>query len=282
MSTTATATYFFKNKFGDSVLSSGTRTGTLADNDLIRGDDAGEAVLAGNNFKLFDGIDVLTFNSQGQVTFVKAPGEVIATVTFADGTTLAGVRGLQDIVFGSYGENNEYFLLNAAALAAAGKTMADVVDVVRTADTDHDLNWSDFGISGTPVAPVLPPPPPPPPVLNRIEGTAGRDTLLGTAQDDLIIGNAGRDTLTGRGGEDTFVFGREASNGVREVDVITDYDAFRDTILLTNGARVARTIESGSDITIVLSGADGDRIVLRNQPDSGPLYKVQFDPDFFG
>jgi hypothetical protein len=66
------------------------------------------------------------------------------------------------------------------------------------------------------------------------------------------------------------------------VDVITDYDAFVDTILLTNSVSIARTIEGLTDVTIVLSGADGDRIVLRNQPDSGPLYKVQFDPDFFG
>lgn len=282
MSTTATATYFFKNMFGSNVLSSGTRTGTLADNDLIRGDDAGEAVLVGNGFKLFDGIDTLTLDSQGRVTFVKTPGEIFATVSFSDGTTLTGIQALQDIVTGPYGENNQYFLLDAAALAAVGKTMADVVDVTRISDTDHNLSWSDFGISGTPVAPVLPPPPPPPPVLNRIEGTAGRDKLVGTAADDLIIGNAGNDTLTGRGGDDTFVFGREASNGVREVDVITDYDAFLDTILLTNNATVARTIEKGTDVIIVLSGADGDRIVLKNQPDSGPLYQVQFDHDFFG
>jgi uncharacterized protein len=119
-------------------------------------------------------------------------------------------------------------------------------------------------------------------VLNRIEGTSGRDVLRGTSGDDLIIANGGnRDTLTGRAGEDTFVFGREAGNGVRDVAVITDYNAFDDTILLTNDASIARTIVGATDITIVLAGADGDRIILKNQPDSGPLYKVQFDPDFF-
>jgi Ca2+-binding RTX toxin-like protein len=278
MSTTATATYFLKTSYGTSAL----RTGTLADNDLIRGDDAREAVLPAAGPALFDGIDVLTVNSQGQITFVKTPGEVTTNVTFSDGTMLSGVLGLQDSVNGSYGFSEQYFLLDQSALAAAGKTMADVVDVTRLADVDHDLDWSDVGFSGTPVGTLPPPPPPPPPpVLNRIEGTSGRDTLRGTAQDDLIIGNAGRDTLTGRGGADTFVFGREAGNGVREIDVITDYNAFADTILLTNNARIAQTIENGSDIIIVLSGADGDRIVLKNQPDSGPLYRVQFDDDFF-
>jgi hypothetical protein len=278
----STATYFFKNLFGSSVLSSGLRTGTLADNDLTRGDDTGEAVRPTSGPVLFDGIDVLTVNSSGQNTFVKTPGEVIASVTFSDGTTLAGVRGLQDIIVGSYGESNQYFLLDQSALAAVGKTMADVVDVTRTVDTDHNLNWSDFGFAGTPGGTLPPPPPPPPPpVLNRIEGTAAGEVLRGTAGDDLMIGNGGSDTLSGRGGEDTFVFGREAGNGRRDIDVITDHDAFADTIVLTDGARVARTIEKGSTITIVLSGADGDRIVLKNQPDSGPLYRVQFDDDFF-
>jgi RTX calcium-binding nonapeptide repeat (4 copies) len=284
MPTTATTSYFFKNAYGSNVLSSGLRTGTLADNDLIRGDDAGEAILASNGFALFNGYTEFVFNGPtlNDVTRVTNNGEVLATVTFSDGTSIAGVSALRDVVTGPYGEFNEFFLLDPNALAAAGKTMADVRDVVSTGNTDHALNWSDFGISGTPVAPVLPPPPPPPPVLNRIEGTAGRDVLSGTAGNDLIIGNGGRDTLSGRGGADTFVFGREAGNGVRDVATITDYDAFTDTILLTNNAQIARTVESGADVIIVLAGADGDRIILKNQPDSGPLYKVVFDADFFG
>lgn len=278
MSTPATASYFFRTNYG----SSGTATGTLADLDLLRDGDPGEAVLIGNGFKIFDGIDVLTTNSAGQNVFIKVPGEILATVTFADGTSFSGIQALRDSVYGSYGLGTEYFLLDAATLATLGKTMADVVNVTRIADTDFNLNWTDFGISGTPVTPILPPPPPPPPVLNRIEGTAGRDTLRGTSGDDLIIGNGGRDTLTGRAGDDTFVFGREASNGVRDIATITDYNAYDDTILLTNNVTIARTIEGTRDVTIVLSGTDGDRIVLKNQPDSGPLYQVQFDPDFFG
>jgi hypothetical protein len=48
MTIPATATYVFKNNFGSSTLSSCIRPGTLADNDLIRGDDEGEAILVGN------------------------------------------------------------------------------------------------------------------------------------------------------------------------------------------------------------------------------------------
>lgn len=280
MSTTATVTYFSKTNYG----TLDTRTGTLADNDLIRGDDAGEGIIAqgSSSFLLFNGYQTVDFSSVPYRIVDNTP-EMLATVTFSDGTTLEGVRGLYELETGAYGFVNELFLLDPAALAAVGKTLTDVTEITRISATDHDLNWSDFGITGDPVDPILPPPPPPPPPpLNRIEGTAGSDTLVGTAGDDLIIGNAGRDRLTGRGGEDTFVFGREASNGVREIDTITDYNVWQDTILLTNNATVARTIEKGADIIIVLSGADGDRIVLKNQPDSGPLYQVQFDPDFFG
>lgn len=279
MSITATVTYFSKTNYG----TFDTRTGTLADNDLIRGDDVGEGIIAqgSSSFLLFNGYQTLDFSSIPYRLVNNSP-EMLATVTFSDGTALTGVRGLYELETGAYGFVNELFMLDPAALAAVGKTLADVADITRTSATDHDLTWSDFGITGTPADPILPPPPPPPPPpLNRIEGTAANDTLRGTDGDDLIIGNAGRDRLTGRGGEDTFVFGREASNGVREIDTITDYNAWNDTILLTNNATIARTIEQGADIIIVLSGADGDRIVLKNQPDSGPLYQVQFDPDFF-
>lgn len=280
MSTTATVTYFEKTNYG----TFDTRTGTLADNDLQRGNDVGEGIIAQGttSFNLFNGYQTLDFSSIPYRLVDNSP-EILASVTFSDGTQISGVKGLYELITGSYGFSAQYFLLDPEALSSVGKTINDVVDITRTSSTDHNLSWADFGISGSPVDPILPPPPPPPPPpLNEIEGTAGRDVLRGTAGDDLIIGNAGRDTLTGRGGEDTFVFGREANNGVREIDVITDYDAYADTLLLTNNVTIARTIESGSDITIVLSGSDGDRIILRNQPDSGPLYQVQFDPDFFG
>ena len=192
------------------------------------------------------------------------------------------MRGLYEPITGAYGFGAQYFLIDPEALATVGKTTADVVDVTRTASTDHDLSWADFGFTAPGAGPILPPPPPPPPPLNRIEGTSGRDVLRGTDGDDLIIANGGnRDRLTGNGGEDTFVFGNQVGNGVRDIAVITDYDAFEDTILLANGARMARYVESGDTITIFLAGADGDRIILQNVPDSGPLFKLEFEDALF-
>lgn len=277
MTSPATASYFVRSFEEGQLTSTRLVTGTLVDNDLIRGDDAGESVLPGfdtlSNGAKFEGF--LRYDS-GRAEFTN--GEILATVTFADGTSLTGVRGLMDLEFDGFsGFSNEYFLLDTAALAAVGQTMADVADISRTGFTDHGLNWSDLGFSGTPIEPVLPPPPPPPPVLNRIEGTAGRDRLVGTSGDDLIIANGGnRDTLTGGAGDDTFVFGPQVGNGKRDIAVITDFKVFEDTILLTNGSEIARMITGRTDLTIVLAGTDGDRIILQNIPNSGPLVSIEF------
>jgi Ca2+-binding RTX toxin-like protein len=272
-----TVSYFVKESIVNTFR---LQTGTLADNDLVRGDDVGEGVLAqgSTGFTLFNGYQVFDFSTLPARTVDVSP-EILATVTFSDGTSLTGVRGLYEQVTGTYGFSSQYFLIDPQALAAVGKSMTDVVDVARTGATDHDLIWADFGFTAPGANPILPPPPPPPPPpLNRIEGTSGRDVLRGTDGDDLIIANGGnRDRLTGNGGEDTFVFGAQVGNGVRDIAVITDYDAFEDTLLLTNGARMARFTESADTVTIFLAGADGDRIILQNVPDSGPLFKLEFD-----
>lgn len=277
----ATATYFVKSTI---VETTRFETGTLIDNDLIRSDDVGEGVLRPLGLTpLFDGVRIFQLNGPtlADGEFVEVASDILATVTFADGTTLTDVRGLFDSISQAYGFAENFFLLDPAALASVGKSITDVVDVTRTSFTLHDLDWSDFGFSGTPIAPVPPPPPPPPPVQNRIEGTSGRDVLRGTDGDDLIIANGGdRDRLIGGEGNDTFVFGAQTGNGIRDIAVITDYDAFEDTLLLTDGASMLRFTEKGDTVTIFLSGGDGDRIILQNVPDSGPLFKIEFDPDF--
>ncbi|WP_293066981.1 ExeM/NucH family extracellular endonuclease [Okeania sp. SIO2B3] len=59
-----------------------------------------------------------------------------------------------------------------------------------------------------------------------IEGTAGRDNLIGTDGDDTITGFRRRDTLTGGAGDDTFVY-----TGLRDAgDIITDFEVGSDKI----------------------------------------------------
>lgn len=71
---------------------------TLTDNDLIRGNDAGERLVPSatpNGVAIFDGVQQLVPG----VGFV-APnnGEALTTVFFMDGTALTGVEALYDMV----------------------------------------------------------------------------------------------------------------------------------------------------------------------------------------
>jgi hypothetical protein len=126
------------------VLSRGVQSATLVDSDLIRGDDANESVAASNGFRLFDGLQQVDFN-QGRIVTVD-DGEAVTTVTFSDGSTLAGVRALYDSQTGSYGYVAQQFLLDPAALAAAGRTLADISSVRVDALVDHDLSLGGFRV----------------------------------------------------------------------------------------------------------------------------------------
>jgi len=62
--------------------------------------------------------------------------------------------------------------------------------------------------------------------------------------------------MTGGAGADIFVFGAETLNGVRERDIILDYEVGIDTILLEDGASVGsiRPICTGAAVFL-----EGDR-----------------------
>jgi predicted extracellular nuclease len=56
-------------------------------------------------------------------------------------------------------------------------------------------------------------------LYKRVQGTVGRDILIGTPGDDMIIGGSGADVLTGNGGSNLFVY-----TGLRDAgDTITDF-----------------------------------------------------------
>lgn len=248
--TTATATYFRQSN-----ITTGTSfgIGTLIDLDLLRDRDAGEAVDLGFGQRPTGG------SLQG---FGDGSQEIRATVTFQDGTVLSGVDGLfTSFLIAGVGGADQLFLFDTAALAAVGKTVTDIARVNSFAATDHNLNWTDFGFTGTPVTPVIAPPPPPDPVLNVITGTAGADVLLGTTGADLIRGGDGNDRLTGGAGPDTFFFGADARDGNRDRDVITDFGA-GDSLVLELGARLDFIDQRGTSLFIQIQG--GDSITLLN------------------
>ena len=260
--TIATATYFSQSNI---TTGTGFGIGTLIDNDLLRDRDFGESVDLGFGQRPGGG----SLRGFGSIDDPFGRGEVVADITFTDGTTLSGVNALfEAILIAGVGGADQFFLFDTAALAAVGKTVTDVARVTSFTSTDHNLNWTDFGFSGTPITPAPPAPPkPPPPVLNIITGTAGADVLVGTAGADLIRGGDGNDRLIGRAGEDTFVFGADARDSNRDRDrdrdVITDFNAAEDTILFEAGATVRLVEARNGNLFIQLDG-DRDTITVLN------------------
>ncbi len=254
--TTATATYFVQSNV---TTGTGFGIGTLIDNDLLRDRDFGESVDLGFGMRPGGG----SLRGFAPIDDPFGRGEVLADISFTDGTTLTGVNALFDaILIAGVGGAEQYFLFDTAALAAVGKTITDVARVDRFSSTDHNLDWTDFGFAGAPITPEPPaPPPPPPPVLNVITGTAGADVLVGTAGADLLRGGDGNDVLTGGDGPDTFVFGADARDGNRDRDVITDFGA-GDSIVFELGARLEFIERRGDSLYIQIEG--GDSVTLLN------------------
>ncbi|WP_240769081.1 calcium-binding protein [Paracoccus liaowanqingii] len=262
---------FIVNPTFDVTLDTELGIATLVDDDLIRGDDANEWVTLG-----------LRILGGGPQPVATQDIEVLSNITFADGTTLTGVEA---VMFGggspsSFGLGTSTFLFDTDALAAAGKSVLDVARVNSFTMTDHDLTWFDVGFTQDGV--TLPEPER---NLTLLEGTAGNDTLRGTRDDELILGGEGNDRLIGgRGddvilggngndrltgglGEDTFVFGADARDGNRDRDVVTDYNAVLDTIVLEAGATIRSSAVRDGGLLITLDG-DGDTIFVQN---AGPI-----------
>jgi hypothetical protein len=231
---------FSQEFFGTSFLSSNTVNLTLYDADNIRGnaDSAGEEVITGG------------FN-------LAVAREVVATLQLKNGQFLA-VNAVESNLNLGYGSSRATYLFDEAALAAQGKTVADVARVISTAATDHNLNWEnpgfDFQSNGSGNVTPDPAPPPPP---NFITGTNAGNTITGTAGVDVIRGLGGNDTLRGGASNDFFVFGNETINGRREKDFIRDFEANRDKIVIEDAANVTSIVNINGGVRITFSG-DGD------------------------
>lgn len=101
--------------------------------------------------------------------------------------------------------------------------------------------------------------------FNEVTGTDGRDNLVGTDADDIIRTLAGSyDKSSGGAGADQFIFGDEATNGVRERDVILDFEVGIDSILLEGSAAIGSIRETSSSVAIFLEG-DRDAIYVRGE-----------------
>jgi VCBS repeat-containing protein len=101
------------------------------------------------------------------------------------------------------------------------------------------------------------------PVRNPILGTVGSDNLVGTEGADAIRSLGGSyDKMLGGAAADQFIFGAEANNGIRERDVILDYEVGIDEIILRDGASVETIRVTSSQVVVFLNG-DRDSIYVR-------------------
>ena len=120
----------------------------------------------------------------------------------------------------------------------------------------------------------------PEPGLNSVVGTAGSDNLIGTNEADSIRSLAGSyDRMTGGLGADEFVFGEETQNGIRERDVILDYEVGIDSIVLANGASIG-SVRLGSGSVVIFLEGDGDAIYVRGDDVTDDNLTIFTDVEF--
>jgi uncharacterized repeat protein (TIGR01451 family) len=108
-----------------------------------------------------------------------------------------------------------------------------------------------------------------PGAANEINGTSGRDNLVGSTLNEIITGFQGGDSLTGGSGNDQFVYTSIRDRG----DTITDFEISKDSIILTQ--LLDSLITGGYNGTNAI--ADGYVKVV--QGNSASKFSVQIDTD---
>lgn len=213
----------------------------LMQDGVLQGDGAAEVRIVTLSF-LASGGDGYPFPSgpeANRVDLENLDGDDIndGTATFAaDGTE-------QDVLA-------EYLLANFGDEDSA----FDMADTGRDQDTRmQNLDFRDDTVIDAPE-------------MILVEGTDGRDRLTGTDADEVIISGEGRyDTQSGGLGADVFVFGAETQNGVRERDIITDYEVGIDVIGLAEGTTVADIRGTSSSVVVYFDDPSGaqDAVYVR-------------------
>jgi Ca2+-binding RTX toxin-like protein len=115
---------------------------------------------------------------------------------------------------------------------------------------------------------------------NKLNGVTGNDTLIGNGGNDTLTGGAGKDTLTGGTGSDFFVF-NAALNASTNIDIIKDYTASADTILLENSIFTKLTTTgalSTANFKLGTAATDANDFIVYNNS-TGALY---YDADGSG
>ncbi|SFR19260.1 Ig-like domain-containing protein [Poseidonocella sedimentorum] len=98
--------------------------------------------------------------------------------------------------------------------------------------------------------------------LDRVEGTNGRDFLIGSDADEVIDSQGGRaDTLTGGGGADVFDLTAAFGDGTRNSRTIADFTPGED--LLDLGGHEITAVRVASTRTLLYVGEERDTVILK-------------------
>ncbi len=171
-----------------------------------------------------------------------------------DGETDGAMTGAAD--FAADGTEQDALAEYLAANFATEETAYDMVDAGPVED-DRIQNLifrDDTVIDDGPAASII------------FGEDGGIDRIMGTEGDDIIVSGGGRyDFQNGGAGADTFVIGDEALNGIRERDVIDDFEVGVDRIALAPGVEIASIREAGPQVVLYLDDPEGrnDAIFMR-------------------
>lgn len=108
-----------------------------------------------------------------------------------------------------------------------------------------------------------------------VRGGKGEDVLFGNEGNDVLIGDRDSDVLTGGAGSDTFVLvgGAAAANSLDEADLITDFVAGTDNIMLSDGLSFGDL--SLTQVELQVDGGASVMSIAIQAPDSSYLGIVQ-------
>lgn len=223
-----------------------------ADADTIRGGKGNDAIYGG------EGNDTLNGESGNNSLVGEAGNDTLIWNGGVD--VIDGGEGLDFLQIS--GSNSVTVNMEIGTLSSVGGVQVTFIDVENV----FGGNSSDVIVGST--------------FQNSLSGGAGDDLLQGGGGKDTLEGGRDTDTLTGGTGDDCFIFDLTSSSG--SSDLITDFRASDDTILLRSVPGAG--LEPGAlDSSSFLANTTGmaetgiDRIIFNTQ--SGSVY---FDSDGTG
>ncbi len=225
-----------------------------------------QGATGGGVLNVIDGDDgnntLLPTIKKEEINLFKGMDTILGTPAQLNGDIITGF-GIGDILSFSgvlFGINNINFTFGSAILDIDTDQNSDTDTTVTLEGDFKDLEFNVNQVSGNTEITVSEKT-----SSSLIMGTITSDYLVGTDNADIIHSLGGSyDRSIGGVGADIFVFGAETLNGIRERDVIMDYEVGIDSIMLTGGASVGSIRETSTGVAIFLDG-DFDAIYVQGQ-----------------